>query len=144
MKIQIAQNNEFIEVIPSIYKDMEKPPKFIFKSPNSQDCLNFMFGGNNIFEAVCNCFLGFENKIELYNGDKPVEYNTYREFVNVGVSGDIALIHNECMNAVANRLTTMINEAHITEKKSQSLTNSTKKGQEEQTTTQKDTDTKKH
>lgn len=136
MRLQIAQNNEFIEVIPSIYKDMEKPPKFIFRSPNSQDCLNFMFGGNNIFEAVCNCFVGFENKIELYNGDKEIKYNDYREFVNVGLSGDIALIHNECLNAVANRIMSMIEDAKATEKKSQSPMNSTKKGQEDKPTTQ--------
>lgn len=136
MRLQIAQNNEFIEVIPSIYKDMEKPPKFIFRSPNSQDCLNFMFGGNNIFEAVCNCFVGFENKIELYNGDKEIKYNNYREFVNVGLSGDIALIHNECLNAVANRIMSMIEDAKATEKKLQSPTNSTKKGQEDKPTTQ--------
>jgi len=136
MRLQIAQNNEFIEVIPSIYKDMEKPPKFIFRSPNSQDCLNFIFGGNNIFEAVCNCFVGFENKIELYNGDKEIKYNDYREFVNVGLSGDIALIHNECMNAIAKRLTSMMSEAQKTEKKLQSPTNSTKKEQEDKPTTQ--------
>lgn len=136
MRLQIAQNNEFIEVIPSIYKNMEKPPKFIFRSPNSQDCLNFMFGGNNIFEAVCNCFVGFENKIELYNGDKEIKYNDYREFVNVGLSGDIALIHNECLNAVANRIMSMIEDAKATEKKSPLPTNSTKKGQEDKPTTQ--------
>lgn len=136
MRLQIAQNNEFIEVIPSIYKDMEKPPKFIFRSPNSQDCLNFMFGGNNIFEAVCNCFVGFENKIELYNGDKEIKYNDYRGFVNVGLSGDIALIHNECLNAVANRITSMIEDAKATEKKLQLPMNSTKKGQEDKPTIQ--------
>lgn len=138
MKLQISQNNENIEVIPSIYKDMEKPPKFIFRSPNSQDCLNFMFGGNNVFEAVCNCFMGFENKIELYNGDKEIKYNDYREFVNAGVSGDIAVIHNECMNAVANRLMQMVEDAKKTEKKSQSPTNSTKKEPEDKMIIQED------
>lgn len=142
MRLQIAQNNENIVVVPSIYKDMEKPPKFIFRSPNSVDCLNFMFGGNNVFEAVCNCFIEFENKIELYNGDKEITYNNYREFVNVGLSGDIALIHNECMNAVANRLMQMIDKAKKTEKKSQSPTNSTKKVQEDKEITLKDTATK--
>lgn len=138
MKIQIAQNTDNIVVVPSIYTNMEKPPKFIFRSPNSSDCLNFMFGGNNIFEAVCNCFVEFENKIELYNGEKPIEYTTYREFVNAGLSGDIALIHNECMNAVYKRLAEMIKEANATEKKLQSPTNSTKKVQEDKQTTQKD------
>ena len=130
MKLQIAQNTENIVVVPAIYKDMENPPKFIFRSPNSQDCLNFMFGGNNVFEAVCNCFLEFENKIELFNGDKEIKYNTYREFINAGLSGDIAVIHNECMNAVAERLLKMVSEANATEKKSQLPTNSTKKAQE--------------
>lgn len=139
MEIKIIQNNDDIVVIPSIYKDLKEPPKFIFRSPNSQDCLNFMFGGNNIFEAVCNCFLRFENKIKLTTTEnKEIEYNTYREFVNVGVSGDIALIHNECMNAVANRLMLMMREANETEKKLQSLTNSGKKAQETKTTTQDD------
>ena len=136
MKIQIAQNTEDIIVIPSLYKDMEKPPKFIFRSPNSQDCLNFMFGGNNVFEAVCNCFVGFENKIELYKDDKEIQYNTYREFINAGLSGDIAIIHNECMNAITQRLISMIEDAKKTEKKLQSPMNSTKKGQEPRQTTQ--------
>ena len=142
MKIQIAQNDTDIVVIPSLYKEMENPPKFIFRSPNSQDCLNFFFGGNNVFEAVCNCFKGFENKIELYNGDKEIQYNSYKEFVNVGLSGDIAVIHSECMNAVAKRLFEMIEQGNATEKKSQSLTNSTKRGQEVQQTTQNTSKTK--
>lgn len=141
MRLQIAQNNENIRVVPSIYKNIDNPPAFIFRSPNSQDCLNFMFGGNNVFEAVCNCFIGFENKIELYNGEKEIKYNTYKEFVNAGLSGDIAIIHNDCMNAIAERLYKMISEANETEKKSQSPTNSTKKAQEAQQTTQSDTKT---
>lgn len=138
MRINIAQNTENICVIPSIYKDVDKPPKFIFRSPNSQDCLNFMFGGNNVFEAVCNCFVGFENKIELYNNEKPIEYNSYKEFINAGLSGDIAVIHNECMNAIYERLIEMINEAKDTEKKLQSPTPSTKKAQEPKRTIPQD------
>lgn len=133
MRLNIAQNTENITVIPSIYKDMENPPKFIFRSPNSQDCLHFLWGGNNVFEAVCNCFIGFENKIELYSNDKPIEYIDYRGFVNAGLSGDIALIHNECMNAVYERLASMINEAKETEKKSQSDMPSSKKTVEKDT-----------
>lgn len=138
MKLNVIQNNENIEVVPSIYKDMENPPKFIFRSPNSQDCLNFMLGGNNVFEAVCNCFIGFENKIELYCDGKEISYTNYREFVNAGLSGDIAIIHNECMNTIAIKLMQMIEEAQKTEKKSQSPTNSTKKGQEDKEISQKD------
>lgn len=136
MEIKVTQNTEEIIVIPSLYKDMKEPPTFIFRSPNSQDCLNFMFGGNNVFEAVCNCFLRFENKIKLSNGKEEIQYNTYREFVNAGLSGDIALIHNECMNAVAERLMEMMSEANATEKKLQSPTNSGKKGQEVKMITQ--------
>lgn len=132
MKLNVIQNNENIVVTPSLYKEMENPPTFIFRSPNSQDMLNFLWGGNNIFEAVCNCFIRFENKIELEVNGKPYEYNTYREFVNAGFNGDIALIHNECLNAVAKRLQDMAAEAQKTEKKLQSLTNSIQKGQEDQ------------
>lgn len=135
MKLNVIQNNENIVVTPSLYKEMENPPTFIFRSPNSQDMLNFLWGGNNIFEAVCNCFIRFENKIELEVNGKPYEYNTYREFVNAGFNGDIALIHNECLNAVAKRLHEMANEAQKTEKKSQSPTNSIQKGQEDLKTT---------
>lgn len=142
MKLNIIQNTENIVVIPSIYKDMENPPTFIFRSPNSQDMLNFLWGGNNVFEAVCNCFVEFKNKIELEVNGKPYEYSNYREFVNAGIHGDIALIHNDCMNAVALRLTEMAEKARKTEKKSQSLTNSTQKAQEDNKITPQDTETK--
>lgn len=131
MKLNIIQNTENIVVIPNIYKDMENPPTFIFRSPNSQDMLNFLWGGNNVFEAVCNCFIGFENKIELEVNGKPYEYHDYRGFINAGFNGDIALIHNDCMNAIALRLTEMAKEARKTEKKLQSPTNSTPKEQED-------------
>lgn len=117
MEINVIQNTDEIVVIPSIYKELEKPPTFVFRSPNSNDFLNFLFGGNNIFEAVCNCFLRFENKINLKVNGKDYEYNSYREFVGVGLSGDIALIHNECLNAVYDRLLLMSKEAKKTEKK---------------------------
>ena len=118
MEINVIQNTDDIVVIPSIYKDIENPPTFVFRSPNSSDFLNFLFGGNNIFEALCNCFVRFENKIDLTVNGKPYEYNSYKEFVSVGISGDIALIHNECMNAVYERLAKMSKEAQKTEKKS--------------------------
>ena len=138
MKLNVIQNSNTIDVIPSIYKDLKNPPKFIFRSPNSQDYLHFMWGGNNVFDAVCNCFLGFENKIELEINGKPYEYNTYKEFINAGLNGEIAIIHSECMNAVANRLMEMAKAAALTEKKLQSDTNCGKKGQEDKTTTQAD------
>lgn len=119
MKLNVIQNNENIVVIPTIYKDLEKPPTFVFRSPNSQDFLNFLWGGNNIFDAVCNCFLYFENKIELSINGNPYEYETYREFINAGLNNEIAIIHNDCMNALAKRLKEMATEAQKTGKKSQ-------------------------
>ena len=142
MKLNIVQNNEEIVVIPSIYKDMTNPPTFIFRSPNSQDYLNFLWGGNNIFEAICNCFLRFENKIEIEVNNKPYEYTDYREFVNAGLSGEIAVIHNDCMNAIYQRLLDMAKKAGETEKKSLSGGNSNSKAQNTQTTTQNDTEIK--
>lgn len=117
MELNVIRDDEEIKVVPSIYKDMEKAPAFIFRSPNSSDFLNFLFGGENVLEAVCSCFLRFENKIELKVNGKEYDYNTYKEFINAGVNGDIALIHNECMNAVYERLLKMSKEAKNTEKK---------------------------
>ncbi len=143
MEINVTQNNEEIIVIPSIYKDMEKPPKFIFRSPNSQDLLYFIWGGSkNVYEATCNCFLRFENKLNIKVNGQQFDYYNYKNFVECGTSTDIALINYECMTAVYNRLNEMQDEAKKTEKKSQSPTNSTKKVQGDKEITLKDTATK--
>ena len=128
MKITIAKNNENIIIIPEQFAKEEKPPKFIFRNPNSADVLSFIWGGNQIDEAIYNCFIGFENKIELEDADgKALEYNTYEEFIKAGASPEIALIHNQIRNEIATKLTELIQEAKETEKKSKSLSHSGKK-----------------
>ena len=128
MKITVAKDNDNIVIIPEQFKTEEKAPKFIFRNPNSADVLNFIWGGSQIDEAIYNCFIGFENKIELEDADgKPLEYNTYEEFIKVGASPEIALIHNQIRNEIALKLTELIKEAKETEKKSKSPTHSGKK-----------------
>lgn len=118
MKLKIAKKQENIEIIPEQFKNEKNPPKFIFRYPNSADVLNFIWGGNAIDEAVYNCFIGFENKIELEDNDgKNFEYNTYEEFIKAGASPEIAIIHNQIRNEIALKLTDLIKEAKATEKK---------------------------
>lgn len=125
MKLTITRNLENIEIIPDNFKNEQNPPKFIFKNPDSSDVLNFLWGGKNIDEAVYNCFLGFENKIELEDENgKSIEYNTYEEFIKAGVSGEIALIHNQIRNTLALALSDAIKKGNETEKKSELPLNS--------------------
>ena len=119
MKLQVSKNTDLIEVIPDIFKDEKEPPKFIFRHPNSSDLLKFVWGGYAIDEAVYNCFLRFENKIELEDTDgKPIEYNSFEEFVKSGLSSEIALIFNQCKEKISQELVKMLSEAKKTEKKS--------------------------
>lgn len=118
MKLTIAKNNENIEIIPEQFKKEKNPPKFIFRCPNSADVLNFLWGGQAIDEAIYNCFVGFENKIELADENgKAIEYNTYEEFIKAGLSPEIAIIHNQIRNEIALKLSDLIKEAQETEKK---------------------------
>lgn len=118
MKLTIVKKSEDMVVIPQAFKDEKNPPKFIFKCPDSSEILKFLWGGSAIDEAVYSCFLRFENKIELVDEkNNPIEYSTYEEFVKSGASTEIALIHNECRNAVAQKLNEIIKEAKEAEKK---------------------------
>lgn len=131
MKLTIARNLENIEIIPDNFKNEKKPPKFIFKNPDSSDVLNFLWGGKNVDEAVYNCFLGFENKIELQDENgKNIEYNTYEEFIKAGVSGEIALIHNQIRNTLALALSDAIQKGNATEKKLELPLNSGEKAKQ--------------
>lgn len=128
MKITVGKREENIVIIPEQFKSEDKPPKFIFRNPNSADVLNFIWGGSQIDDAIYNCFIGFENKIELEDADgNALEYNTYEEFIKAGASPEIAFIHNQIKNEIALRLTDLIKEAKETEKKSKSPTHSGKK-----------------
>lgn len=128
MKITINKNQDEIVVTPEMFKNEKNPPKFIFRNPNSADVLRFLWGKLNIDDATFNCFLRFENKIDLYDekGNK-VEYATYEEFIKAGASVEIAIIHNECANEIQKKLNQMIIEAQATEKKLKSPLNSTEK-----------------
>ena len=118
MKLVITKNQDNIEIIPEQFKNEKKPPKFIFRCPNSADVLNFIWGGSQIDEALYNCFIGFENKIELEDEKgKAIEYNTYEEFIKSGLSPEIAIIHNQIRNEIALKLSDLIKEAQATEKK---------------------------
>lgn len=118
MKLVITKNQDNIEIIPEQFKNEKKPPKFIFRCPNSADVLNFIWGGSQIDEALYNCFIGFENKIELADENgKAIEYNTYEEFIKAGLSPEIAIIHNQIRNEIALKLSDLIKEAQATEKK---------------------------
>lgn len=117
MKIKINKSEEFV-VIPSIFKEEENPPKFVFKTPTSEDILTFLFT-NNVHELLYSCFKEFENKIELEDGNgKPIEYKNYKDFVNVGSSPEIIAIHTECVIEMTNRVNAMQEKAVKTEKKS--------------------------
>lgn len=119
MKLQVNKCSDNIEVIPEIFKDEKNPPKFIFRHPNSSDLLKFIWGGYEIDSAVYNCFIGFENKIELEDKDgKAINYNTFEEFVKCGLSSEIALIFNQCKQTISNELVKMLEEGKKTEKKS--------------------------
>lgn len=118
MKIKVAKKEDNLVIIPEQFKNEANPPKFIFRSPNSADVLQFIWGGSAIDEAIYGCFIAFENKIELSDeNDKTIEYNTYEEFIKSGVSPEIALIHNEIRNTFALKLNELISEAKKTEKK---------------------------
>lgn len=136
MKLTINKNQDEIVVIPEIFKNEKNPPKFIFRNPNSADVLRFLWGKMNIDDATYNCFLRFENKIELFDEkNNKVEYNTYEEFIKAGASVEIALIHNECAVEIQKKLNEMIIEAQETEKKLKSPLNS---GEKDKQNTPKD------
>ncbi len=125
MKIKVTKIEEFV-VIPSIYKDEEKPPKFKFRTLNSSDMLKY-YWANDTNAILYDTFIGFENKIEIVDeNDKPIEYETYKEFIELGLSGDIALIHSECVTEMAKRLENLTKVANATEKKSEQPTKSSK------------------
>lgn len=118
MKLTVNKISDNIEIIPNQFKDEKNPPKFIFRTPNSSDMLKFIWGGNAIDEAVYNCFIGFENKIELQDKDgKSIEYANYEQFVKIGLSDEIALIHHQVRETLAKIIIEMQTEAKETEKK---------------------------
>lgn len=60
MEIEI-QNLDEIIVVPEKFKNIENLPKFIFKTPNAPDIIDFQVF-NDITRTVARCFLRFDNK----------------------------------------------------------------------------------
>ena len=65
MQIEI-ENLEEITVVPEKFKNEENPPKFIFKTPNAADVIDFQIF-NDITRVANRCFVRFENKPLLLN-----------------------------------------------------------------------------
>ena len=116
MEIEI-QNLEEIIVIPEKFKDIENPPKFVFKMPNAADIIDFQIF-NDITRTASRCFLHFENKPTLKKDGKIVEYNTYSEFIGLGASDEVNEIHAECCSKLLPIILGIKEKAEKTEKKS--------------------------
>ena len=116
MEIEI-QNLEDITVVPSQFKDLENPPKFVFRTPNAADIIDFQVF-NDISRTANRCFLRFENKPVLKKDGKPVEYTTYAQFIGLGVSDLVNEIHAECCARLLPVIMGIKEQAEKTEKKS--------------------------
>ena len=116
MEIEI-QNLEDITVIPSQFKDLENPPKFVFRTPNAADIIDFQVF-NDISRTANRCFLRFENKPTLKKDGNPVEYTTYAQFIGLGASDLVNEIHAECCARLLPVIMGIKEQAEKTEKKS--------------------------
>ena len=94
MEIEIQNLNEIV-VIPEKFKNTEEPPRFVFKTPNAADIIDFQVF-NDITRTASRCFLRFENKPVLKKDGKVIDYNSYPEFIGLGASSIINEIHAEC------------------------------------------------
>lgn len=116
MRIKVTKSEEF-SVTPQIFKEEKEPPRFKFRTPNSSDLLKYLWTGD-VNQILYSCFVGFENKIELVDeNEKEIEYNDYKEFVEIGLGGDIALIHNDCVIEMSKKIEGLLNKAETVEKK---------------------------
>ena len=116
MQIEI-ENLEEITVVPEKFKDMENPPKFIFKTPNAADVIDFQIF-NDITRIANRCFVRFENKPTLQKDGKNLDYNTYSEFIGLGSSAIINEIHADCCAKLLPVILGIKEKATHTEKKS--------------------------
>ena len=117
MEINITKTENF-EVIPELFRGEDKPPKFIFRTPNTVDTLNIL-STNDINKLLFDCFIGFENKIELKDDKgKLINYLSYEQFVSVGICTELMEIHLECVNAMADKVNSIKEKANKTAKKS--------------------------
>lgn len=115
MEIEL-QNLEEIVVIPSQFKDEEKPPKFVFRTPNAADIIDYQVY-NDFARVASRCFLRFENKPTLKKEGKTLEYSSYAEFIGLGASNVITAIHSGCCAALLSAIYGIKEKAEKTEKK---------------------------
>ncbi len=115
MEIEL-QNFDEITIIPKQFVNEEKPPKFIFKSPNAADIIDFQIY-NDASRLASRCFLRFENKPVLKKDGKALEYNTYSEFIGLGSSETITAIHAQCCGELIPLIYKTKEKAEKTEKK---------------------------
>lgn len=116
MQIEI-ENFEEITVVPEKFKNEENPPKFIFKTPNAADVIDFQIH-SDISRVANRCFVRFENKPTLQKDGKAVEYNNYAQFIGLGLSDIINEIHSECCARLLPIIMGIKEKAEKTEKKS--------------------------
>lgn len=127
MKIVVKRAEE-LSITPLAFKNETNPPTFVFRTPTSSDMLKFLWT-KDMVSVIDDCFVRFENKIEVTDENgKEIEYNTYKEFVNLGLSGEILAIHQECLTKITEKLNQMTEEAENTEKKSELGMKSSKAG----------------
>lgn len=116
MEIKITQIEEF-QVIPEEFKGEDAPPKFIFRTPNAIDYTNIVMG-SSIHELIFDCFLRFENKIILKDSkNKEIQYVTYKDFMEIGVSPTLTTIHQECVIAMSKKINELKEKAEKIAKK---------------------------
>lgn len=117
MEIEI-QNLDEIVVVPEKFKNIENSPKFIFKTPNAADIIDFQVF-NDITRTVARCFLRFENKPTMKKDGKSLDYNSYTEFIGLGASNVVNEIHAECCARLLPIILGIKDKAEKTEKKSE-------------------------
>lgn len=115
MEIEI-QNLDEIVVVPEKFKNIENPPKFIFKTPNAPDVIDFQVF-NDITRTVVRCFLRFDNKPVLKKNGEIIEYNSYSQFIGLGSSEIVNEIHAECCAKLLPIILGIKEKAGKTEKK---------------------------
>lgn len=125
MKINLLPKQEFT-VIPKITENEGKPFKITFREPLAGDYNPYVTYTNDFYnQLLINCFVSFENKIEMELDGKSYIYNNYRQFIEAGSSQIIYSIHQECMSKMVDVFIEQQMKKETLEKKSKSVGKST-------------------
>jgi len=117
MEITVKQIEQF-EVIPEIFKGEDKPPVFLFRTPNTIDITNFTFAGHSVHDLLFACSTGFKNKPVLKDEKgKEIKYTTYKELMQIGNCDALTEIHADCAIAMTKKIKEEKDKATETEKK---------------------------